>query len=1121
MAPSPDLSQLYYALATVRLVLPAVLVALVAVKWISRAFLGLMGRIQAQGWTDDEDLYGPPERVPGADAAKKNGDAGVNGGEGEGDDVTPVVVKKKEQRTTVVLIFFGIAAASFFADGAAQVIATLISSTFTPSLPLWRNIIPYSAGGLAAYCLAGLGMVYEAKLNAKEGGQWGRMFPRVLVLVGLAGDAAVMGLLAKIVAADPDVDPRISKLPVVHLSILAFRLLVLVLLTLFQLPLLYRSAYAANPELAGERTSLLGGRAPAGYSAIPSSSGAEPSPLRATTAPPKRPEDPKSLSILTLFTRVKVLFPYLWPSKSVALQAVALFCFAIMLVKRYVNVIVPIFFGRIISDLSAGRPPYVNIAIYVVVSFLQDSSDMLYRYAWLPIEQYSEREMAMLAFDQLMGLSLAYHTRRKTGELLRILSRSEAINDFFEVLLFSFVPIIIDLPVAFAVLWTRYGFSIVAVVTVVSVVYVATSITLAQSRTKMYRQLRDQSQYMHQIKTDTLFNWDTCKIFTAEGFEGTRLRNAMRRYQKGYFAVYSAWNSLSLLQNSISGFGLLVCSFILAHRVVVGEMDIGNYATFISYLNQLYRPLNSISSTYRQVMSSLVDTEQLMDLLNEEKDVVDRPNAVELKLSPDEGADISFENVRFSYDNKVDVLKGINFTVPKGKSVALVGPSGGGKSTIMRLLYRFYDVKSGSIQLNGHDLRDLTQISIRKNIGLVPQDPVLFNESVRLNIAYGGVGRLDENGKGNLTMEDVIEAAKSAAMHDRIMSFPEQYETRVGERGMRLSGGEKQRVAIARTLLKNPPILLLDEATSALDTHNERLIQKRLQELSQGRTSLIIAHRLSTVVDCDIIHVLKDGYIVESGSHQELLAKEDGVYAELWQKQIEGQESVAPSAAASSSATPVGSIPASRSTTPAVPGTPARPETPAEAGPASLQTDAAAHAAREEPVRPAAQEPVGVKTPYCFDFVFLQAEAEQDEVYLRKVCALLRPGGLLAQLVFPYMPQPPSGAGEGTDPAADAAWEARLADSTLPMDFNEPRMADLERMYTSAGLASASLTFSPIDMAMGMPEYIRFAELVGFAFPPILQECNDHVEAEWVRAGKEGPAQSEWEGRVLTGRKAA
>ncbi|BGP56717.1 ATP-binding cassette-type vacuolar membrane transporter Hmt1 [Rhodotorula sphaerocarpa] len=434
---------------------------------------------------------------------------------------------------------------------------------------------------------------------------------------------------------------------------------------------------------------------------------------------------------------------------------------------------------------------------------------------------------------------------------------------------------------------------------------VTTSVTLAESRTKLYRALRDESQFMHQLKSDVLFNYETTKIFVSENFEMKRLRDAMWKYQRGYFNVFNSWQSLSLLQNSISAFGLLVCSFILSRRVIEGEMDVGNYVAFVSYLNQLYSPLNQISSLYRRVMNNAVDTEQLIELLNEEKEIQDRPNPIELKIDPSSGAAIEFKDVEFSYDGKIPVLKGVSFKVDRGQSVALVGPSGGGKSTITKLIYRFYDVSSGSVSINGHDIRDLTQRSLRASIGLVPQESVLFNSSARMNIAYGGINRLDLDGRGSerITMDEVVEAAKAAAIHDKIMSFPDQYETIVGERGQRLSGGEKQRVSIARTVLKDPPILVLDEATSALDTFNERLIQNRLRELLQGRTSIIIAHRLSTIVDCDVIHVLKDGLIVESGSHNELIEL-GGVYAELWQKQIEGHESAAQSKAPSGAATP-------------------------------------------------------------------------------------------------------------------------------------------------------------------------------------------------------------------------
>ncbi|GAA5955967.1 hypothetical protein JCM3765_000056 [Sporobolomyces pararoseus] len=904
-----DLSSLYETLADLRLALPSVLLGTLLLRWLVKGFLDLMDRIQSQGWQEEEGLF---SAEPEAAATKKKTPSAGQGEsdeeEGEEDEPIPVVVKSKTMRQSLVLSLIGLVGSTYFADGVAQVIATLIRSKYMPSNPLYSNVVYYSTGGLAAFCILGLGLAYESKLAGKKKEaiprQFPKYYPRLVVILGFALDTAVLSTFAQLLVNDKAIRDEEKVLPYVHIAILSLRILLYTFLLLSQTPLLYRSAYAIPSGTADENTSLLSSATPNGYSSIPTSSPSA-SPLRSTKPPSNRPEDPKSLSILTLFTRVKTLFPYLWPSKSFSLQVIAVVCFSLMIARRYFNVAAPIFFGRIISDLSNGRAPYGNLAIYVTLSFLQDSNSMLYRFLWLPISQYSELEMSMMAFDTLLNLSLSYHQRRRTGELLRILGRTDAINDFFELLLFDFIPVLVDLPVAVVVLSVRYGATIVAVVTLVSIVYVGASVTLAESRTKLYRSLRDESQFMHQIKTDTLFNFETVKTTTSESFEKKRLKEALRRYQKNYWRVYSAWNSLSLLQNGISAFGLLVCSFILAHRVVTGEMDIGNYVTFISYLNQLYSPLNRIASLYRQTMQSLVDTEQLMTLLSEEKDIVDRPNSVELKIDPDEGGDIEFRDVTFSYDGKKDVLKGISFKVEKGQSVALVGSSGGGKSTVMRLLYRFYEATSGGIYVNGHDIRDLTQQSLRFNMGLVPQESILFNETARYNIAYGGIGRLNQP-NGDITVEDVIQAAKDSSMHDKIMSFPDQYETRVGERGMRLSGGEKQRVAIARTILKNPPILLLDEATSALDTHNERAIQNRLRELSKGRTTLSIAHRLSTIADCDVIYVLDEGVIAEFGSHSELLAR-DGVYAQLWQKQSseDGEGStLSKTPVASGSATP-------------------------------------------------------------------------------------------------------------------------------------------------------------------------------------------------------------------------
>lgn len=379
MSPPTDLDTLYTTLVDLRLALPVVLLALLGIRWLSKAFLAWMERVQSGGWTAEEDVYSPPEND--AAAASKAQD-----GEADGDDVTPVVVKGRTVRKAVVLTLEGLVAATYFADGVAQVIATLVTSHFTPSDRLYGNIIPYSAGGLAAYALLGIGMAYEAKLSRKElditseAGMWPTLYPRVISFAAVTGEAAVLATFARIVVRDPTIDSRHAVLPIIHLSIVSFRILLLLTVLAFQFSFLYRSTYLPSHGVPpSERTSLLNGSTPPnGYSAI-HSSGA-PSVLRGTRLPSNRPPDPKSLSILTLFQRVKLLFPYLWPSRSYVLQGLALVCFSLMLLRRYVNVLGPIYFGRIISDLAYQRPPFFNIGIYVLIQFLQDSNNMLYRY---------------------------------------------------------------------------------------------------------------------------------------------------------------------------------------------------------------------------------------------------------------------------------------------------------------------------------------------------------------------------------------------------------------------------------------------------------------------------------------------------------------------------------------------------------------------------------------------------------------------------------------------------------------------------------------------------------------------------------------------------------------------
>ncbi|KAH9168239.1 hypothetical protein EDB89DRAFT_1992643 [Lactarius sanguifluus] len=565
-----------------------------------------------------------------------------------------------------------------------------------------------------------------------------------------------------------------------------------------------------------------------------------------------------------IIRRLRRITPYLWPKKSRPLQLIALLCVFLLIVGRFVNV------------ACVNRSPWPYLFGYVFLRFLQSSGGLpaLRDALWAPVMQYSDREMSLLSFNHLLSLSFSWHTRRKTGEVLRILDRGAAINNTLRLLLFDVVPTFVDIVVALVV-FAKYDRALSVVTFFVVSAYVVASVLLTRWRTRLRRAMNDRDTITRGIHTDCLINYETVKYFNGEEHESERYRESIRKYQSLEYRVISAMNLLNLIQNLILTVGLLVGSMIVAHKVVNGQLVPSDFVFVVTYLVQLYGPLNMLGSIYRSINRSLVDAEKLLELLNEPTEVNDKPGAPDLVVS---NGEIEFDNVNFTYEGRQPALRSVSFRVPKGASVALVGESGAGKSTILRLLYRFYDLKEGDgrILVDGQDIRDVTQASLRKAIGVVPQDAVLFNASIAYNIGYGKFGS---------PKDEIEEVAKAAQMHDRIMTFPETYETKVGERGIRLSGGEKQRVAIARTLLKNPPILLLDEATSALDTSTERDIQKALQNLVRGRSSLSIAHRLSTIANADLILVLKDGQIIEQGTHRELLEL-NGVFAAMWADQI-------------------------------------------------------------------------------------------------------------------------------------------------------------------------------------------------------------------------------------------
>ncbi|KAH7108101.1 hypothetical protein BKA62DRAFT_609850 [Auriculariales sp. MPI-PUGE-AT-0066] len=581
--------------------------------------------------------------------------------------------------------------------------------------------------------------------------------------------------------------------------------------------------------------------------------------------------------------RVRRVLPHLWPWRSVRLQALAMLCMVFVLAGRFVNVGIPFSLGQVVANLEAwktgGASFWPPLLLYVGLRWAASALGTLEEMLWQPIMQYSDREMAQLSFDHILNLSLAYHTHRKTGEVLRILDRGSAINHVFELVLFSIVPTVLDIIIGLAVFWITYDATLSLVVAAVFVAYITASISLTTTRTKLRRRMNEADITTRGIHTDCLLNYETVKYFGNEQHEQQRYREAVLKYQSLEYKVIAYLNLLNIVQNTIISIGLLVGSVIVALRIVKDKESATGFIVFVTYLAQLYGPLNNLGYIYRSLNQSLVDTEKLLKLLDEPVDVQDKPGAPHLVVTDGE---IEFENVSFSYGGNSQALNGVSFKIAKGQSVALVGQTGSGKSTALRLLYRFYDLADGQgrILIDGQDIRNVTQSSLRKAIGVVPQDSILFNSTIEYNIRYG---KLDAD------FEEVVAASRAAQMHDRILTFQDGYQTTVGERGVRLSGGEKQRVAIARTLLKNPPVLLLDEATSALDTNTERDIQNALQNLMRGRSSLSIAHRLSTIAAADLILVLKDGQIIEQGNIRELIAK-NGSFASMWAEQVKTDE---------------------------------------------------------------------------------------------------------------------------------------------------------------------------------------------------------------------------------------
>ncbi|CAN7174748.1 ABC transporter ATP-binding protein/permease [Rhizobium sp. LjRoot98] len=583
------------------------------------------------------------------------------------------------------------------------------------------------------------------------------------------------------------------------------------------------------------------------------------------------------------------LWPYMWPSDRMDLKMRVVWATVILLVAKVVLLLVPYFF-KWATDALNGKTDIVGVlpvvftgAVMLVLAYnlarlLQAGLNQLRDALFASVGQHAVRQLAYRTFVHMHQLSLRFHLERRTGGLSRIIERgTKGIETIVRFTILNTVPTLIEFLMTAVIFWWGYGFSYLLVTAVTVALYIWFTIKASDWRIAIRRSMNDSDTDANTKAIDSLLNFETVKYFGNEQMEAQRFDQSMERYERSATQVWTSLGWLNFGQAVIFGAGTAVMMVMSALAVQRGEQSLGDFVFINAMLMQLSIPLNFIGFVYREIRQGLTDIEQMFDLLEVEAEVVDSPDAKELAI--DKGA-IAFKDVHFAYDPARPILKGISFEVPAGKTVAVVGPSGAGKSTLSRLLYRFYDVQDGSITIDGQDVRDVKQKSLRAVIGMVPQDTVLFNDTIAYNIRYGRI---------SATQAEVEAAADIAQIGGFIKSLPEGYGAMVGERGLKLSGGEKQRVAIARTVLKSPPILILDEATSALDTRTEQEIQTALDIVSQNRTTLVIAHRLSTVIHADEIIVLKDGGIAERGTHGELIDR-DGLYASMWNRQREATQ---------------------------------------------------------------------------------------------------------------------------------------------------------------------------------------------------------------------------------------
>ncbi len=587
------------------------------------------------------------------------------------------------------------------------------------------------------------------------------------------------------------------------------------------------------------------------------------------------------------FETVKTLLPYLWPKDRRDLRLRVVVSMALLAGAKVMTVMVPVILKYTVDALSLpidqdalAANAWAGVPVLLLLAYgAARTIALLFRELqgaiFARVGEYAVREAALRTFEHLHRLSLRFHLDRQTGGLSRAIERgTRGIEFVIRIVLFNVAPTLLEIIMVAMLLWGMLdaGFAIVTMLTIA--VYITWTVLITEWRNRFRRQMNENDSKAHTKAIDSLLNYETVKYFGNEDHEAKRFDQALVSYET---AAVKSKTSLSILntgQGAVIAIGVTLVMLMAGKGVSNGTMTIGDFVLVNTFLLQLYLPLNFLGSVYREIKHSLTDMEAMFSLLDEDEEVTDKPSAPAIDIK---GGEVVFSDVSFAYDPRRAILDGVSFTIPAGNTVAVVGASGAGKSTISRLLFRFYDVSAGKIEIDGQDIRDVSQSSLRGAIGIVPQDTVLFNDTIYYNIAYG---------RTSASPAEVEQAARLAQIHDFVMSLPDGYQSVVGERGLKLSGGEKQRVAIARTILKRPSILVFDEATSALDTHTEKEIQSSLRDVSAGHTTLVVAHRLSTIIDADEILVLGDGRVQERGTHGELLAL-GGHYSSMWKRQQE------------------------------------------------------------------------------------------------------------------------------------------------------------------------------------------------------------------------------------------